>query len=91
MSEIFMWAKKLSLERTSEGGGAIPVVTPVPAYTYYFSTGYCNSQSDISSAQRPAPVRTRHTNCLNPENNVGVRNVPETSPRVTRRRITSAE
>ena len=26
MSEIFMWAKKLSLERTSEGGGAIPLV-----------------------------------------------------------------
>jgi len=26
-----VWAKKLSVERTSEGGGAIPVVTPVPA------------------------------------------------------------
>jgi len=28
---MFMWAKKLSQERTSEGGGATPVVTPVPA------------------------------------------------------------
>jgi len=30
----------------------------------------------ISCARRPAPVRTRHTNRLNPENNRGVRNVP---------------
>ena len=55
MSEIFMWAKKLSLERTSEGGGAIPVVTPVPAYTYYFSTGYCNSQLVLAPPSGPHP------------------------------------
>jgi len=36
---------------------------------------YCNSQSHISSARRPAPLRTRYTNRLNPGNNVGVRNV----------------
>ena len=31
----------------------------------YFSIGYCNSQSDISSAQRTAPLRTRYTKRLN--------------------------
>ena len=30
----------------------------------------------VSCAQRPAPLRTRCTNRLNPENNRGVRNVP---------------
>jgi len=42
----------------------------------YFSVGYCNSQSDISAAQRPAPLRTRYTKRLKPENNGGVRIVP---------------
>ena len=49
------------VERMTEGGGAIPVVTPVPACVY-FSAGYCNSQSDISSAQRPEAL---HTRCAN--------------------------
>jgi len=33
----------------------------------YFSAGYCNSQSDISSAQRPSPLRARYRKSLNIE------------------------
>ena len=42
----------------------------------YFSAGYCNSQSAISSAQRPAPFHTRCTKRLSPENNRRIRIVP---------------
>ena len=37
----------------------------------------------ISSAQRPAPLRTRFTNRLNPEDNKGVRNVPLPQQRIS--------
>ena len=47
-----------------------------PTQPAYFSTGYCNSQSDISSAQRPAPLRTRYTKRHNPENNGDILIVP---------------
>ena len=42
----------------------------------YFSIGYCDSQSDISSAQRPAVLRTRSMKRLNAENNAGLRIIP---------------
>ena len=70
--EMFMWAKKnwARRERARVEERHLSLHLSQPAY---FSTGYCNCQSDISSAQRPAPLRTRYTKRLNPENNGGIR------------------
>ena len=40
----------------------------------------CDRSGWICFARRPAPLCTRYTNGLNPENNSGIRNVPVTQP-----------